>query len=111
MLSKKLIADVAQFIEGQVVKAEAIIGGEAFEIPIMKTEIDRDILKIYTNTSEQDGLITDIQIKNKAGEVIISKATSIQKDASYSVVSSFYIRITEEEVDKPLNIFEQGGKE
>lgn len=110
MLSKLLIRQVAEFVESQVVSAEAIIENKAHDIPIMKSEIDGNLLKIYTNTADVDGLITNINIKNAKGEVIISKDTKIEKNDTYYVVSSFYINVLEEEIEKPLDVFKVTGR-
>ena len=110
MLSKLLIRQVAEFVESQVVSAEAIIEEKAHDIPIMKSEIEGYLLKIYTNTADVDGLITNINLKNSKGEVIISKDTKIEKNDTYSVVSSFYINVLEEEIEKPIDIFKVTGR-
>ena len=78
MLSKLLIRQVAEFVESQVASAEAVIENKAHDIPIMKSEIDGNLLKIYTNTADFDGLITNINLKNSKVEVIISKDTKIE---------------------------------
>lgn len=111
MLSKKLIKDVAVFIEKQVATAEAIIADKKVPIPIMKSEIDGNLLKIYTNTADVGGLITNVNLLNDKGEVIISKATNIEKNDTYSVVSSFYINVLEEELEKPIDIFKVAGRD
>lgn len=110
MLSKLLIRQVAEFVESQVASAEAVIDNKGHDIPIMKSEIDGNLLKIYTNTADVDGLITSINLKNAKGEVIISKDTKIEKSDTYSVVSSFYINVLEEEIEKPIDIFKVTGR-
>ena len=65
MLSEKLMTDVLKFIESKVTTAEMILNEEVKEVPILKTEIRGDLLKIYTNVTEGRGTITDIYIKDK----------------------------------------------
>ena len=38
--------------------------------------------------------------------MIISKPRDRVKTTGYALVSSFYIRVIEEEIDNPINIFE-----
>lgn len=111
MLSDELKKKILEFIKSQVATAEMVVDDEIIEIQIMRTEITGDLLKIYTNASEGKGNISDLYIKDIAGNVIISKPRSIVKTSHYGLVSSFYIRIREEIVDNPINIFEMGGRE
>lgn len=108
MLSEKLINEVALFIESKVSSAEMIIDGKKSEMEILRTETNGNMLKIFTNASRGKGEITDINIKDDKGNIIISKPDSVLKNTGYSLVASFYIRIKEIEVDDPINIFDLG---
>lgn len=111
MLSEDLKLQILEFIKSKVVKAEMVIDDVATEIQILRVDIDeeRDLLKIFTNASEGKGQISDLYIKDEAGNIIISKPRSILKNSHYGLVSSFYIRIREEIIENPINIFEMGG--
>jgi hypothetical protein len=109
MLSDELKLDILEFIQDKVTTAEMVIDEVATPIQILRTEIKGDLLKIYTNASEGKGQITDLYIKDGEGNVIISKPRSILKNSHYGLVSSFYIRIREEIIENPINIFEMGG--
>lgn len=111
MLSEKLISDVVKFIESKVGKAEIKIGEETREMEILRTETTGDMLKIFTNASAGKGEITDIIIKDKENNVIISKPDSVLKTTGYSLVAAFYIRVREIEVTAPINIFELGKEQ
>lgn len=105
MLSEKLITDVIKYIESRVHSAEIIIDGKAEKMDILKTEVVGDILKIFTNATQGKGTISDINIKDKDGNIIISKPDSILKTTGYSLVAAFYIKVKEVEVTDPINIF------
>lgn len=111
MLSDELKLNILEFIQDKVATAEMVIDDVATEIQILRVDIDeeRDLLKIFTNASEGKGQITDLYIKDEAGNIIISKPRSILKNSHYGLVSSFYIRIREEIIENPINIFEMGG--
>ena len=106
MLSEKLIADVCKFVESQVYSAELVIDNEVKPMEILRTESEGDMLKIFTNASDGKGRITDIYIRDKEGNIIISKPDSVLKFTGYSLVASFYIRIKEVEISDPINIFD-----
>ena len=110
MLSEKILIGVAEYIKSQVATATIIIDDVEKEAEIMKVEIfDKNLLKIFVNTSGGKGVVSDLLIKDKAGDVIISKPRSVEKTTGYGLVSSFYIKIEEREIDDPINIFKMGG--
>lgn len=106
MLSEKLIADVCKFVESQVYSAELVIDNEVKPMEILRTESEGNMLKIFTNASDGKGRVTDIYIRDKGGNIIISKPDSVLKFTGYSLVASFYIRVKEVEVSDPINIFD-----
>ena len=111
MLSDDLKYQVLEFIRDKVATAEMVIDDVATPIQILRTDLDRErsLLKIYTNASEGKGQISDLYIKDSEGNIIISKPRSILKNSHYGLVSSFYIRIREEIIENPINLFEMGG--
>lgn len=107
MLSDQLLVDVADFIKDKIATAEVIFDGEkAEDVQIMRKETKDNLLKVYVNTTKGSGTIKDIRLKDANGKILISKPRERVKTTGYAIVSSFYIKITEEEIENPLNIAE-----
>lgn len=107
MLSKELINDIAKYIENRVDSAQMIIDDVPVPIDIIKTEVDGNLIKVFTNTTKGKGQISDILIKDSSGVVIMSKPRAVLKSSTHSLISSFYIKIVERESSMPINIFEK----
>lgn len=107
MLSKDLINDVAVFIKDKVKTAEIVFDDERVEdVQIMRKYVEGNLLKVNVNTTKGVGTIKDIRLKDANGKILISKPRERVKTTGYAIVSSFYIKVTEEEIDDPINIFE-----
>lgn len=76
------------------------------EVQIMRKHVDGNLLKVNVNTTKGVGTIKDIRLKDTKGNILISKPRDRVKTTGYALVSSFYIRVVEEEIDNPINIFE-----
>lgn len=107
MLSDELRNEVAEFIKDKVKTAEVVFEGEKpEEVQIMRKYVEGDLLRIHVNTTKGVGTIKDIRLKDAKGKVIISKPRERTKVTGYAIVSSFYIKVVEEEIENPINIFE-----
>lgn len=107
MLSEQLLNDVAVFIKDKVKTAEVIFDDERVEdVQIMRKYVEGNLLKINVNTTKGIGTIKDIRLKDTNGNILISKPRERVKTTGYALVSSFYIKIVEEEIEDPINIFE-----
>lgn len=107
MLSQELLNNVAGFIKDKIKTAEVIFDdGRAEEVQIMRKYVVDDLLKVNVNTTKGIGTIKDIRLKDANGKILISKPRDRVKTNGYALVSSFYIKIVEEEIDDPINIFE-----
>ncbi|MBA7490434.1 hypothetical protein ES702_00972 [subsurface metagenome] len=107
MLSKDLINDVAVFIKDKVKTAEVVFDDDRVEeVSIMRKYVVDNLLKVNVNTTKGVGTIKDIRLKDANGKILISKPREKVKTTGYAIVSSFYIKIVEEEIDDPINIFE-----
>lgn len=107
MLSKELLADVAKFIKDKVKTAEVVFEGKEPEaVQIIRKEITDNTLKVFVNTTKGKGTITDLRLLDDKGNAIISKPSGTIKTIDHAIVSTFWIRIAEEEIADPINIFE-----
>ena len=98
---------MAGFIKDKIKTAEVIFDdGRAEEVQIMRKYVVDDLLKVNVNTTKGIGTIKDIRLKDANGKILISKPRDRVKTTGYALVSSFYIKIVEEEIDDPINIFE-----
>lgn len=110
MLSKELITDVAVYIKDRIKTAEVVFEGkDPEEVGIMKKEVRGNLLRVLINTTKGVGTITDIRLKDAKGNILISKPREKVKTTGYAVVSSFYIKVVEEEIDDPVSLFEMRG--
>lgn len=107
MLSEQLIDEIAIFIKDKVKTAEVVFDDERVEdVQIMRKYVEGNLLKVNVNTTKGIGTIKDIRLKDANGKILISKPRERVKTTGYAIVSSFYIKVTEEEIDDPINIFE-----
>lgn len=107
MLSQELLDDVAGFIKDKIKTAEVVFDDERVEeVQIMRKYVEGNLLKVNVNTTKGIGTIKDIRLKDANGKILISKPRDRVKTNGYALVSSFYIKIVEEEIDDPINIFE-----
>ncbi len=107
MLSNELINDIAEYIKDRVSTAEVVFDDKKPEsVQVIRKEIQGDTIKILVNTTKGKGTIKDLRLLDKNGKVLISKPRGTIKTIDHAIVSSFWIRIVEEEIDDPINIFE-----
>lgn len=106
MLSEYAIQEILNFLNGQIKSCEMIINGETKSVPITKVEVKGNLLTVYTNTTEGQGTVSDMILKNADGEVILSRPQTTIKNAINGLVSTFYIRLVEEENSSLINIFD-----
>lgn len=106
MLSEYLINKIAEETKDKIRTAEIDIDGRTEEVAILKKEIKGNLLKVFVSSSNDKGNITDIRLLDREGHVLISKPKEMVKTVGYAIVSSFYIRFVEEELEDPVNIFE-----
>lgn len=107
MLSEALIADIARYIKDRVKTAEVVFDEKEPEgVQIIRKEIADNTLKVFVNTTKGKGTITDLRLLDEAGKVLISKPRGTIKTIDHAIVSTFWIKIMEEEIDDPINIFE-----
>lgn len=107
MLSDQLMVDVAQFIKEKIATAEVVFDDERVEeVQIMNKRVVGSVLQINVTTTKGIGTIKDIRLKDAKGIILLSKPRERVKTTGYALVSSFYIKITEEEIANPLNIIE-----
>lgn len=106
MLSEYLINKIAEETKDKIRTAEIDIDGRTEEASILKKEVKGNLLKVFVSSSSDKGNITDIRLLDKEGHVLISKPKERVKTIGYAIVSSFYIRFVEEEMEDPVSIFE-----
>ena len=107
MLSNELINDIAEYIKDRVKSAEVVFEGKDPEkVEIIRKDIKDNTLKVFVNTTKGKGTIKDIRLLDENEKVIISKPRGTIKTIDHAIVSTFYIKIVEEEIDNPINIFE-----
>ena len=110
MISDFLIDDIANYIRDRIISAEVIYDDtRTVQVEIMRKQIDKNTLKVFVNTSNGTGNIVDIRLLDAEGKVLISKPKGIIKTIDHAIISTFWIKILEEEVDDPINIFEIKG--
>ncbi|MDY2918040.1 MAG: hypothetical protein SOU08_00100 [Anaerococcus sp.] len=109
MISEYLINEIMEFTKDQVKSAEAVINDKVEEVEILRKEIKGNVLKVFVNTAKGKGTITDIRLKDDKGNILLSKPFERVKTTGYAIVSSFYIRFIEKEVEDPINIFEMAN--
>lgn len=98
---------MAGFIKDKIKTAEVVFDDERVEeVQIMRKYVEGNLLKVNVNTTKGIGTIKDIRLKDANGKILISKPRDRVKTNGYALVSSFYIKIVEEEIDDPINIFE-----
>lgn len=107
MLSENLKGKVGNFIKDEIKTAVVVFEGEeAEEVQIIRKILEGDTLKVLVNTTKGVGTITDIRLLDDEGQVLISKPTGRIKTVDHSIISTFWIRIVEEEMEEPIKIFE-----
>ena len=107
MLSGELITDIAQYIKDRVKSAEVVFDDKEPEsVQIIRKDIKDNTLKVFVNTTKGKGTITDIRLLDDKGSVLISKPRGTIKTIDHAIVSTFWIKIVEEEIEDPISIFE-----
>ena len=110
MLSEYLMKNVCQFIKDEIKTAVVVFDGkEPEEVQIIRKNLDKDTLKVLVNTTKGAGTITDIRLLDDKGNVLISKPKGKVKTIDHGIISTFWIKIVEEEILDPINIFELKG--
>ncbi|WP_262123369.1 hypothetical protein [Anaerococcus sp. Marseille-Q5996] len=110
MLSEYLMKNVCQFIKDEIKTAVVVFEGkEPEEVQIIRKNLDKDTLKVLVNTTKGAGTITDIRLLDNKGNVLISKPKGKVKTIDHGIISTFWIKIVEEEILDPINIFELKG--
>lgn len=110
MLSEYLMKNVCQFIKDEIQTAVVVFEGkEPEEVQIIRKNLDKDTLKVLVNTTKGAGTITDIRLLDDKGNVLISKPKGKVKTIDHGIISTFWIKIVEEEILDPINIFELKG--
>lgn len=77
----------------------------------MRKEVIGNLVKVYVNTTKGQGTITDIRLKNSKGDTLVSKPGNRIKNTGYALVSSFYIKFVEDEIEDPQTIFDEMRKD
>lgn len=107
MLSDFLLKEVGEYIKDEVKTAEVVFENEKpRKVEILRKTLDGNLLKIFVNTTKGVGTIVDIRLLDKDKNILISKPRGRIKTIDHAIVSTFWIRIVEEEIDNPVNIFE-----
>ncbi len=102
--------NVCQFIKDEIKTAVVVFEGkEPEEVQIIRKNLDKDTLKVLVNTTKGAGTITDIRLLDNKGNVLISKPKGKVKTIDHGIISTFWIKIVEEEILDPINIFELKG--
>ena len=109
MISDFLLEQIASETKEKIAKAEIVIDGVTEEVQILRKDQEKNLLKIFVNTTKSKGLISDIRLLDDKGRVLLSKPSERIKNVGYALVSSFYIRFVEEEIKEPISIFELRG--
>lgn len=109
MISDFLLGQIALETKEKIKSAEVVLDGDLKEVPILKKEVEGNLLKVYVNTSKGKGTITDIRLKDDRGNLLLSKPCERVKTNGYAIISSFYIRFVEEEMKDPVSVFELRG--
>ena len=107
MISDLLLNDVALYVKEKIVKAEVVFEGkEPEEVGIIRKDLKNNILKVFVNTTKGKGVIKDVRLLDEKGNVLINKPRGTIKTLDHAIVSTYYIKFMEEEIDDPINIFE-----
>lgn len=102
--------NVCQFIKDEIKTAVVVFEGkEPEEVQIIRKNLEKDTLKVLVNTTKGAGTITDIRLLDDKGNVLISKPKGKVKTIDHGIISTFWIKIVEEEILDPINIFELKG--
>ena len=102
--------NVCQFIKDEIKTAVVVFEGkEPEEVQIIRKNLDKDTLKVLVNTTKGAGTITDIRLLDGKGNVLISKPKGKVKTIDHGIISTFWIKVVEEEILDPINIFELKG--
>lgn len=102
--------NVCQFIKDEIKTAVVVFEGkEAEEVQIIRKNLEKDTLKVLVNTTKGAGTITDIRLLDDKGNLLISKPKGRVKAIDHGIISTFWIKIVEEEILDPINIFELKG--
>lgn len=109
MISDYLLGQIAQETMDKIKGAEVVLDGETKKAVLLRKDLEGSLLKVYVQMSTGSGDISDVRLVDDKGKVLISKPKGIVKTTGYAIVSSFYIRFKEEEVDEPVSIFELRG--
>ena len=110
MLSEYLMTNICQFIKDEIKTAVVVFEGkDPEEVQIIRKNLEKDTLKVLVNTSKGVGTITDIRLLDDKGNVLISKPKGRVKTIDHGIISTFWIKIVEEEVQNPISIFELKG--
>lgn len=109
MLSEKAKGRMLECLLSSIDSAEMLIDGETVEAPIIRAERQKDILKVFLNITQGQGQVSDIYILDADGEVVIHRPQMILKKSAYGLMSAFYIKLVEEEVEDPIKTFNLGG--
>lgn len=109
MISDFLIGQIALETKDKIQSAEVVLDGKVKEVPILRKEVEGDLLKVYVNTASGKGTITDIRLKDDKDNLLLSKPAERIKTNGYAIISSFYIRFVEEEMKDPISVFELRG--
>lgn len=109
MISDFLIGQIALETKDKIQSAEVVLDGEVKEVPILRKEVEGNLLKVYVNTSNGRGTITDIRLKDDKDNLLLSKPAERIKTNGYAIISSFYIRFVEEEMEDPVSVFKLRG--
>lgn len=109
MISDFLLEQIAAETKDKIAKAEITIDGRTEEVQILRKDQEKNLLKVFVNTTLSKGLISDIRLLDDRGRVLLSKPSERIKNVGYALVSSFYIRFVEDEIKEPMSIFELRG--
>lgn len=109
MISDYLIEQITKETKDKIKTAEIVLNDEVKEVQILRKDVEKNLLKVYVNTADGKGTITDIRLKDDRGNVLLSKPCERLKTSGYAIVSSFYIRFVEEEMKDPVSVFELRG--
>lgn len=106
MISDFAINRLVQFLDSEIAQADMVLDGETLPIQIIRTEAKDNTLIVFTNSAHGEGEISDIMLKDSDGNTIISNPKTTIKQGVNGFVSTFYIRIVEEEIQEPVDLFE-----
>lgn len=111
MLAESLLSELAEYTASKIESAEIVIDEEVRDVMIIRKEVIDNLVKVYVNTASGKGVITDIRLKDEAGNTLVSKPGHRIKNIGYALVSSFYIKFIEDEITDPKTIFDEMRKD